>query len=85
MNRFISFIILALLTLTLGIATSFAQVDDVKEKFDIINLILSYREIIGGVVMAFSGALVVALIIPGEQPDKFLQGAIDFLKKFSQK
>ena len=64
---------------------AFGQEVPSPEKFDFIKLILSYREIIGGIIMAFSGVLVVALIIPGEQPDKFLQSAIDFLKKFSSK
>lgn len=30
-------------------------------------------------------ALTVSLMIPGDQPDKFLQGAVDFIKKFSKK
>lgn len=31
------------------------------------------------------GALLVALLIPGKQPDKLLQSVLDFLKKFSLK
>jgi hypothetical protein len=30
-------------------------------------------------------ALAIALIIPGDQPDKALQGAVDFIKKLSRK
>lgn len=71
--------------LVLCSAVCFGQEVPSPEKFDFVKLLLSYREIIGGIVMAFSGLLVVALLIPGDQPDKFLQSAIDFLKKFSSK
>lgn len=42
-------------------------------------------EIIGGLVLIFSGALAISLVVPGEQPDKALQSIVDFLKKFSVK
>lgn len=42
-------------------------------------------EMVSGVVMMLSGMIVVAMLIPGEQPEKALQGAVDFLKKFSAK
>ena len=32
-----------------------------------------------------TGIIGVALIIPGEQPEKFLQGIVKFLSKFSKK
>jgi len=33
----------------------------------------------------FGAAYSLALWIPGEQPDKFLKGILDFTKKFSKK
>lgn len=37
-------------------------------------------------LVAFVGAaLGIALVIPGDQPDKFLQSLVDFLKKLSVK
>ena len=33
----------------------------------------------------FSALIVVAMLIPGEQPEKFLQSVVDFLAKFSNK
>lgn len=37
-------------------------------------------------INAVLGALILlALMIPGEQPEKFLQGIVDFLSKFSKK
>ena len=42
-------------------------------------------EIVAGVAGLSAALLVIALIIPGEQPDKFLQGVVDFLSKFSKK
>lgn len=39
-----------------------------------------------GLLVGFLGSiLAIALVIPGDQPDKFLQGAVDILKKFSKK
>jgi hypothetical protein len=42
-------------------------------------------EIISAVVALLSGLTAVALLIPGEQPEKALQGVVEFLKKFSKK
>lgn len=44
---------------------------------------------LGAILNAVSGLLtaviVIALMIPGEQPEKFLQSVVDFLQKFSKK
>ena len=37
------------------------------------------------IVSAISALIAVFLLIPGEQPEKFLQGVLDFLSKFSKK
>jgi hypothetical protein len=42
-------------------------------------------EIVSAVVALLSGVTALALLIPGEQPEKALQGVVEFLKKFSKK
>jgi len=42
-------------------------------------------EIVSALVALLSGVIAIALLIPGEQPEKALQGVVDFLKKFSKK
>jgi hypothetical protein len=41
--------------------------------------------IISAVMALLSGVIAIALLIPGEQPEKALQGVVEFLKKFSKK
>ncbi len=41
--------------------------------------------LIAGVVAVLSGLIAIFMIIPGEQPEKALQGIVDFLTKFSKK
>jgi hypothetical protein len=53
---------------------------------DILKMIIDKGpEMIGYGAIAFGGFLSIAMIIPGEQPDKFLQSIVDFLNKFSKK
>lgn len=52
---------------------------------DLLGVISKVQEVIGLVVMVLSGLVGIAMLIPGEHPDKELQAAIDFLKKFSRK
>ena len=40
---------------------------------------------LGALTSLLSAALIVALIIPGDQPDKILQKAVDILTKLSKK
>jgi len=42
-------------------------------------------EIISALVAGLSSAIAVALMIPGEQPEKTLQKIVDFLKRWSKK
>ena len=42
-------------------------------------------EIISGIIAVLSGVIAIALIIPGEQPEKALKGVVAFLEKFSAK
>lgn len=49
------------------------------------DLSANWQEYLGAATACAAGLLAVALIIPGDQPDKALQGIVDFLKKFSKK
>jgi len=41
--------------------------------------------VVSGIIGVLSGIIAIALLIPGEQPEKALQGIVDFLKKYSSK
>lgn len=45
----------------------------------------NWVELLGGISAAVAALLAVALIIPGEHPDKELQWLVDLLKKISRK
>ena len=40
---------------------------------------------VSAVVALLSGIIAVSMMIPGEQPEKALKGAVEFLEKFSKK
>jgi len=42
-------------------------------------------EIISALIAGLTSAIAVALVIPGDQPEKFLQKLVDFLSKWSRK
>lgn len=42
-------------------------------------------QFVSAIVSLFSALIVICLMIPGEQPEKMLQSAVDFLSKFSKK
>lgn len=46
---------------------------------------VDFLSIIGAIVLITNFLIGVAMLIPGEQPDKFLQGVVDFLAKYSKK
>jgi len=48
-------------------------------------IVLNYQIIITGVMGILMGVITICMLIPGEQPEKFLQGVVDFLAKFSKK
>lgn len=53
---------------------------------NIINwLIGHYQVIIASVIALLTALIAVFLMIPGEQPEKAMQGIVDFLTKFSKK
>lgn len=55
----------------------------------ILNAVKFVAEHASEIILALNGILVgvigIALLIPGEQPEKALQGVVDFLSKFSKK
>jgi hypothetical protein len=53
---------------------------------DVIKFIFSnLSAIVAALITILSGVIAIALIIPGDQPEKFLTAVRDFLKKFSRK
>lgn len=44
-----------------------------------------WQEILNAIVLLLTAFIATALIIPGDQPEKFLQAVVDFLKKLSIK
>lgn len=44
----------------------------------------NFLQFIGIAVLVVNALIGVFMLIPGEQPEKFLQGVVDFLKKFSR-
>ncbi len=51
----------------------------------ILNLFANISPIAGGVSTACVALIGVFMLIPGDQPEKFLQGVVDFLASFSKK
>ena len=45
----------------------------------------NFAEAIGAITLILTGALGIAVLVPGEQPDKFLKGVVDFISKLSVK
>ncbi len=48
-------------------------------------ILANYEALITAVVALMSGIIAVALLIPGEQPEKTLKKLVDFISKFSVK
>jgi hypothetical protein len=60
----------------------FAQESEAVQNFDWQALLVNLPELIVGLC----GALIaIFLFIPGEQPEKFLKGVVEFISKFSKK
>lgn len=45
----------------------------------------NFATIVTAILGLATAMLALAMLIPGDQPDKFLQSAVDFLTKFSKK
>ena len=54
--------------------------------YEIIKLLVEKGpDFITAIVGVCSALIVLSLMIPGDQPEKFLQSAVEFLSKFSRK
>jgi hypothetical protein len=52
----------------------------------VINFIIAnFSQILVAIMALISAVIGICLLIPGEQPEKFLQSLLDFLSKFSRK
>lgn len=48
-------------------------------------IMANYEAVLAAVMALLSGIIAVALLIPGQEPERTLQKIVDFLKKFSKK
>lgn len=48
-------------------------------------IVAHYAELISALVAVLTALIAVFAIIPGDQPEKALQGVVDFISKFSVK
>lgn len=51
----------------------------------VISIVSNIPKYIDLVVPLLVAAIAVAMVIPGDQPEKFLQGVVNFISKFSKK
>ena len=53
---------------------------------EVLNYIVQNGQtLIDGSLLVLGGLIVIAMVIPGDQPEKALQSVVEFLKKFSRK
>lgn len=53
---------------------------------EVLNFVKDHGlELVGGFTLTLSGLYAIALIIPGEQPDKFIKSVLDITTKLSKK
>lgn len=48
-------------------------------------IIANYQVVISALVAVLGGLITIFLLVPGDQPEKFLKAVVDFLAKFSVK
>ena len=48
-------------------------------------IVTHHQEILMAVMSLLTGIIAIAMLIPGEQPEKTLQKIVDFISKFSKK
>jgi len=51
----------------------------------LLAILAKITEVAGFATVAISALLAIALVLPGDEPDKTLQQALDLIKKFSRK
>ena len=52
---------------------------------DLLSIVGKAQEVAGLLIMVLTGLIGIAMLIPGEQPEKALQSILDIIKKFSKK
>jgi hypothetical protein len=53
---------------------------------EIVNWLMAHGlDVVGALVLLCNAIIAIAVLIPGDQPEKFLQGAVDLLSKISRK
>ena len=52
---------------------------------DILQILNQAQIIMGEVVIIIGALIAISMVIPGDEPEKTLQKALDFIKKFSKK
>jgi hypothetical protein len=65
--------------------TAFAAAPESSVLATISEIISKLPEYLNLALSLLSAVIAIALVIPGDQPEKALQGVVDFLKKFSKK
>lgn len=48
-------------------------------------LLANWQNVLAALNALLLGVIAICVMIPGEQPEKFLQGVVDFIAKFSRK
>ena len=51
----------------------------------VLHFYVNYAAILGAVVAVLTALIGLFMLVPGEQPEKALQVALDFIKRFSKK
>lgn len=64
-------------------AADMGAIGDILEKLS--GIVGKLPEIVAAVMAVLTSLIALCLLIPGEQPEKALQGIVDFLAKFSKK
>lgn len=48
-------------------------------------IVANYDTVLNAIAAILAGVIGISLLIPGDQPEKALQGVVDFIAKFSKK
>ncbi len=52
---------------------------------DILQIIAKGQEVLTQIVVIITAMIAIAMVIPGDEPEKTLQKVLDFIKKVSKK
>lgn len=80
--RFATLMFVALVFSSTAFAVDGTEVEWLAKLSAFLAMLPQYLDLLLGLLAA---VIAIALVIPGEQPEKFLQSIVDFLSKFSKK